>query len=105
MQLTFNIGRFLAKDYGVNVDFAKRFDSGIVMGAFAAITDVSSEEYGEGSFTKGFYISIPFDLFSIKPATGRGKLPWIPISRDGGQMLNRPSMLYNTTEQRSPFLD
>lgn len=105
VQLTFNIGRFLAKDYGVNVDFAKRFDSGIVMGAFAAITDVSSEEYGEGTFTKGFYISIPFDLFSIKPATGRGKLPWIPISRDGGQMLNRPSMLIGITEQRSPFLD
>lgn len=62
-------------------------------------------KYGEGSFTKGFYISIPFDLFSITPATGRGKLPWIPISRDGGQMLNRPSMLYNMTEQRSPFFD
>ncbi|MFN3900100.1 MAG: YjbH domain-containing protein [Alishewanella aestuarii] len=104
-QLTFNIGRFLAKDLGVNVDFAKRFNSGIVMGAYAAITDVSSEQYGEGSFTKGFYISIPFDLFSITPATGRGKLPWIPISRDGGQMLNRPSMLYNMTEQRSPFFD
>lgn len=104
-QLTFNVGRFLAKDLGVNVDFAKRFNSGIVMGAYAAITDVSAEQYGEGSFTKGFYISIPFDLFSITPATGRGKLPWIPISRDGGQMLNRPSMLYNMTEQRSPFFD
>lgn len=104
-QLTFNIGRFLAKDFGVNVDFAKRFDSGIVMGAYAAITNVSSEQYGEGSFTKGFYISIPFDLFSISPSTGRGKLPWIPISRDGGQMLNRPNMLYNMTEQRSPFFD
>lgn len=104
-QLTFNIGRFLAKDVGVNVDFAKRFRSGIVLGAYAAVTDASSADYGEGSFTKGFYISIPFDLFSITPALGRGKLPWIPISRDGGQMLNRPSMLYNLTEQRSPFFD
>ena len=104
-QLTFNVGRFLAKDLGVNVEFAKRFDSGIILGAYAALTDVSSEQYGEGSFTKGFYISIPFDLFSIRPATGRGKLPWVPISRDGGQMLNRPSMLYNMTEQRSPFFD
>lgn len=104
-QLTFNIGRFLAKDMGVNVDFAKRFDSGIVLGAYAAVTDASSADYGEGSFTKGFYISIPFDLFSIKPSIGRGKLPWIPISRDGGQMLNRPNMLYNTTERRSPFID
>ncbi|KKO47068.1 polysaccharide biosynthesis protein [Arsukibacterium ikkense] len=103
--LTFNIGRFLAKDVGVNVDFAKRFDSGIVVGAYAAVTNASSADYGEGSFTKGFYVSIPFDLFSLKPAIGRGKLPWVPISRDGGQPLNRPSMLYNTTEQRSPFQD
>lgn len=101
--LTFNIGKFLAKDVGVNVDFARRFDSGIVVGAYAAITDASAQEYGEGSFTKGFYLSIPFDLFSITPATGRGRLPWIPISRDGGQMLNRPVNLFNVTEARSPF--
>ncbi|PKM19404.1 MAG: YjbH domain-containing protein [Gammaproteobacteria bacterium HGW-Gammaproteobacteria-15] len=104
-QLTFNIGQFLAKDRGVNVDFAKRFDSGIIVGAYAAITNVSSAEYGEGSFTKGFYLSIPFDLFSLRPATGRGRLPWIPIARDGGQSLNRPNTLINATEQRSPFYD
>ena len=102
-QLTFNIGQYLAKDKGVTVDFAKRFDSGIVVGAFAAITNVSAEEYGEGSFTKGFYVSIPFDLFSLKPAKGQGRLPWIPIARDGGQALIRPITLYNTTQERSPF--
>lgn len=104
-QLTFNIGQFLAKDKGVNVDFAKRFDSGIVVGAYAAFTDVSSAEYGEGSFTKGFYLSIPFDLFSLRPSKGRGRLPWVPIGRDGGQPLNRPNTLIDATEQRSPFYD
>lgn len=104
-QLTFNIGQFLAKDKGVNVDFAKRFDSGIIVGAYAAITDVSSEEYGEGSFTKGFYLSIPFDVFSLRPSKGRGRLPWVPIARDGGQPLNRPSTLIDATEPRSPFYD
>lgn len=104
-QLTFNIGQFLAKDRGVNVDFAKRFDSGIIVGAYAAITDVSSAEYGEGSFTKGFYLSIPFDLFSLRPSTGRGRLPWVPIGRDGGQPLNRPNTLIDATEKRSPFYD
>ncbi|MGJ8682809.1 YjbH domain-containing protein [Paraglaciecola sp.] len=102
-QLTFNIGKYLAKDKGVTVDFAKRFDSGIIVGAYAAFTDASSKAYGEGSFTKGFYLSIPFDLFSLKPAKGQGRLPWIPIARDGGQALTRPSTLYNTTEERSPF--
>jgi hypothetical protein len=101
--LTLNMGQYLAKDKGVTVDFAKRFDSGIVVGAYAAFTNVSSEEYGEGSFTKGFYLSIPFDLFSLKPAKGRGRLPWVPIARDGGQALIRPISLYNVTEERSQF--
>jgi len=102
-QLTFNIGQYLAKDKGVTIDIAKRFDSGIVVGAYAAFTNVSAEEYGEGSFTKGFYLSIPFDLFSLTPAKGNGRLPWIPISRDGGQALNRPIELYGVTNERSPF--
>lgn len=105
MQLTLAAGQFLAKDRGVHVDFAKRFDSGIIVGAYAAFTNVSAEEYGEGSFTKGFYISIPFDLFTFTPAKGRGRIPWIPIGRDGGQLLQRPVSLRGLTEIRSPFYD
>lgn len=104
-QITVSAGQFLAKDKGVNIDYAKRFDSGIIVGAFAAFTDVSSEEYGEGSFTKGFYISIPTDLFLLQPSKGRGFFPWVPISRDGGQMLQRPARLINQTEIRAPFYD
>lgn len=104
-QLTVSAGQFLAGDKGVNIDFAKRFDSGIIVGAYAAFTNVSAEEYGEGSFTKGFYVSIPFDLFTFTPAKGRGRLPWIPISRDGGQMLQKPQTLRDTTELRSPFYE
>jgi hypothetical protein len=101
--LTIKAGQYLAKDKGVTFDFAKRFDSGIIVGAYASITNVSSEEYGEGSFTKGFYLTIPFDLFSLKPSKGSGKIPWVPISRDGGQALNRPIGLYDVTNERSPF--
>ena len=102
-RITLNIGRYLAKDKGVTIDFAKRFDSGIVVGAFAALTNVSAADYGEGSFTKGFYLSIPFDLMSLSPSRGSGYLPWIPIARDGGQPLNRPIKLIDVTERRSRF--
>ncbi|MCC5824639.1 YjbH domain-containing protein [Alkalimonas sp.] len=101
--LTFNIGRFLAGDDGVKIDFAKRFHSGVVVGAHAAFTNVSSKDYGEGSFTKGFYISIPFDLFTLRSARGKGMIPWVPIARDGGQPLIRPVNLIDTTERRSRF--
>jgi len=101
--LTFNIGQYLAKDRGVTFDFAKRFDSGMIIGAYAAITNVSAEDYGEGSFTKGFYMKIPFDLFSIRPSIGGGRLDWVPIGRDGGQTLNRPVKLIDITANRSNF--
>lgn len=99
-----SVGRYLAKDKGATLDFAKRFDSGIVVGAYASKTNLSAAQYGEGSFTKGFYINIPFDLFTLKPSTGMGTVPWVPISRDGGQPLRRPTRLYDMTESRSPFL-
>lgn len=99
-----SVGRYLAKDKGVTIDIAKRFDSGIVVGAYAAKTNVSAVEYGEGSFTKGFYLNFPFDLFSATPSTGTTSLPWVPITRDGGQPLSRPVKLYDLTEVRAPFL-
>lgn len=93
-------GRFLAGDEGVQVDFSHQFDSGVRAGAYAAFTNVSREEYGEGGFTKGFYISIPFDLFTVRNTLARGRIGWQPITRDGGQMLNRSINLYETTEAR-----
>ncbi|MEH2919983.1 YjbH domain-containing protein [Samsonia erythrinae] len=93
-----SVGRYLAGDKGVTVDLSRRFDSGIVAGAFATKTDVSSSEYGEGSFTKGFYISIPFDLLFTEPTVKRGAVGWVPLTRDGGQMLQRRNPLYGVTD-------
>lgn len=53
------VGRYLAGDLGATFDFSKRFDSGIVMGAYATLTDVSAEEYGEGSFAKASILQFP----------------------------------------------
>ena len=101
--LQLDFGQFLAGDRGVNVMMQKRFDSGVVAGAYAAFTNVSSEEYGEGSFTKGFFISIPFDLMSIRNTRERVGFTWVPLSRNGGQQLQRRTRLYDYTDDRSPF--
>ncbi|MBA0167800.1 YjbH domain-containing protein [Pectobacterium sp. CFBP8739] len=93
-----SVGRYLAGDKGVTLDLSRRFDSGIVAGAFATKTNVSAAEYGEGSFTKGFYISIPFDLLFTEPTVKRGAVGWVPLTRDGGQMLDRRNPLYGVTE-------
>lgn len=91
------VGRYLAGDKGATFDFSKRFDSGVMLGAYATLTDVSSEEYGEGSFTKGIYVTIPFDLMLIHPTTTKGSIGWVPLTRDGGQMLSRKTALYSLT--------
>ncbi|MDV6328061.1 YjbH domain-containing protein [Idiomarina sp. Sol25] len=101
--LQLDVGQFLAGDKGVNVTMQKRFDSGVTVGAFAAFTDVSSEEYGEGSFTKGFFVNIPFDLMSVRPSRERVGISWTPLMRNGGQQLRRQSTLYGITDERSPF--
>ncbi|HHO0939511.1 YjbH domain-containing protein [Aeromonas hydrophila] len=92
------VGQYLAGDKGATFDFSKRFDSGVILGGYATFTDVSADEYGEGSFTKGIYATIPFDLMLLKPTTAKGSIGWVPLTRDGGQMLSRKSGLYGLTE-------
>ncbi|MFB2726393.1 YjbH domain-containing protein [Shewanella mangrovisoli] len=101
--LTVSAGQYLAEDKGVTVSFSKQFDSGVIVGAYATKTNLSSEEYGEGSFTKGFYISIPFDLMTIKSTHSRATLAWSPLTRDGGQILGRKYSLYDVTDARAPW--
>lgn len=95
-----SIGQYLAEDKGATLDISKRFESGVSVGVYATKTNVSSEEYGEGDFTKGFYISVPMDLFSIRPTRGKAQINWTPLTRDGGQMLNRKYQLYDMTTDR-----
>lgn len=101
--LKVGVGKFLAGDIGTRVDFSKQFKSGVIAGAFVSITDMTTEEYGEGSYTKGFYVSIPFDLMTVKPSSSRGGFTWLPITRDGGQVLNKQYNLFEQTDARSPW--
>ncbi|TFH90403.1 YjbH domain-containing protein [Vibrio ouci] len=96
-------GKFLGGDVGARVDFSKQFKSGVIVGAYATFTDLTAEEYGEGSYNKGFYISIPLDIMTIKPSTNRTQISWQPITRDGGQMLNKQHYLFEKTDARSPW--
>ena len=66
-------GEYLAGDIGYTFDLSRKFNNGVTMGAFFTKTDVTSEQFGEGSFDKGVYFSIPLsnELFSFvwKPLT------------------------------------
>lgn len=97
LRFKLSLGQYLAGDRGATVELSKRFNSGVITGAYATKTNLSAEQYGEGSFTKGFYISIPFDLLTVNPSTSRTLIAWNPLTRDGGQMLNLKYDLYQMT--------
>lgn len=102
MVTAISAGRYLAKDVGTTIDIARRFKSGIIVGGFATFTNVSAEQFGEGSFDKGFYISLPLDLFYTRSTRSRAHLVWRPLTRDGGQRLVTGKQLYPYTVEASP---
>jgi len=82
------IGRYLAGDRGATFEIARRFESGIRVGGFFTLTNVSSEDFGEGSFDKGFYIVIPLDMFMLRSSTRFMSFGFRPLTRDGGQFVS-----------------
>lgn len=87
------IGKYLAKDKGITVDLSRRFNSGFTLGVFATKTNLSAEEFGEGSFDKGFYISIPTQLFYSDFRSGNISFGLHPLTKDGGAILNKHNSL------------
>lgn len=92
-------GRFLAKDSGINFDFSRRFRTGVRIGAFFSLTDISEYEFGEGSFDKGFYFNVPIQLFSDEYTKQSQSFGLRPLTRDGAQFLIHSHHLWGVTDQ------
>ena len=92
-------GRYLAGDSGFTLDFSRKFKSGLYMGAFFSLTDISKEEFGEGSFDKGFYFSFPLEIFNTKYGTSRSYFGLKPLTRDGAAYLIKAFDLYGVSDQ------
>ncbi len=95
-----SFGKYLAGDWGTTVDMQRVFQNGVAIGAWATKTNVSADQFGEGSFDKGIYVTIPFDLMLPKSAPGNANLIWNPLTRDGGARLDRKLSLFDLTNQR-----
>jgi hypothetical protein len=72
------------------------------MGVYATKTNVSATQFGEGSFDKGIFWSLPFDALLTRSSKGSAKFLWTPLTRDGGAKLRRPIELYEETQWLSP---
>lgn len=81
-------GEYLAGDEGMTIDLSRSFPNGTKFGIFASFTDVSTNQFGEGSFDKGIYFNIPIfgDLVNYS---------WRPLTKDPGAKLTRKNTLHD----------
>lgn len=89
-----DVGRYLAGDWGATFTLDREFENGWRVGAFATFTDVSAEDFGEGSFDKGITISIPLGYVNGQPSRTVATQTLRPVQRDGGARVIVPERLY-----------
>ena len=88
-------GRYLAKDWGATFTLMREFDNGFRIGGFFTLTDVSFDDFGEGSFDKGFIIEVPIAWMTGQPSRQTVSNTIRPLLRDGGARLDVPDRLYD----------
>ncbi len=91
-----SFGEYLAGDEGFTIDFSRTFSNGTKFGVFASFTDVSVEQFGEGSFDKGIYFNIPVFGNYINYS-------WRPLTKDPGAKLIRKNTLHDLLVRFKPI--
>jgi hypothetical protein len=87
VDIAVHAGKYLAKDVGATLEVRRTFNNGWMVGLWATMTDVSAEDFGEGSFDKGMFFKIPFEGLFGGNSRGSYGARVRPIQRDGGQRL------------------
>ncbi len=102
VQASLSVGKYVAGDKGATIRVAKVFSNGSTMGFWATKTNVPPEVFGEGSFDKGIFWTIPFDAFLTSSSRSVAYFGWRPMTRDGGSKLTRPVNLFDETVWLNP---
>jgi hypothetical protein len=89
-------GEYLAGDFGSTIEFSRSFENGTKFGVFASFTDVTSEQFGEGTFDKGIFFNIPIYGNFIN-------YTWKPLTKDPGAKLNRRNSLHDLLVKFRPI--
>ena len=89
-------GEYLAGDVGYTLELSRSFYNGVQFGVFATFTDVTAEQFGEGSFDKGIFFNIPIYGNLIN-------YTWRPLTKDPGSKLNRRHTLHSLLVRLKPI--
>lgn len=97
-EIEVNAGQYLAGDWGATTTISRKFGSGWEVGGYATLTDVPFDTFGEGSFDKAIFVSVPIDWIISSPNRAKRRLALRPITRDGGAQLMSARRLYREIE-------
>ena len=97
----FDIGKYLAGDKGATLKLSRNFPNGWKVGGFFTLTDASFNDYGEGSFDKGIFITIPYNSILPYQSSGTVSETIKPIQGDGGARLIVSDRLYELVNDKS----
>lgn len=100
---TARVGRFLAKDEGVRMEFKRRFVSGVEIGAWYTKTngkDITNPGTPSNPYNdKGIFLSVPLNIMLPMDTQATAGVALSPWTRDVGQMVASPGDLYDMVEQ------
>ena len=83
----------MAGDKGITLDLSRRFHSGFTLGVFATKQTYLQRNL-EKEAIKGFYISVPTQMFYSNFTSGNISFGLQPLTKDGGAMLIQQNALF-----------
>lgn len=89
-------GQYLAGDKGVTVALDREFYNGWKVGAYVTKTNMSAEDFGEGSYDKGIKVFVPLSWGLGTPSKKYTGGEVRSMNRDGGARLDVEGRLYDT---------
>lgn len=94
-----DVGRYLAGDVGATFRLERGFANGLRVGAYATLTDMPFSVFGEGSFDKGIYLTLPMAALLGQPTRSSYSATIQSLNRDGGARLRVQGRLYPTIRE------
>ncbi len=90
-----DVGRYLAGDWGATLSVDREFANGFRVGAYVTQTDLSYDDFGDGSYSKGVRIVIPQDFFTGAATRASYSNTFQTQLGDGGARLELDGRLYD----------
>jgi Exopolysaccharide biosynthesis protein YbjH len=98
------VGRFLAGDAGVRLEFRRRYDTGAEIGFWYSMTDTDTlTDFNRDYSDKGIFLRLPFATFTDRPTRTLLTYRISPWTRDVGATIDHWQEVYDTAADLTPL--